>query len=460
MVCDFAYGEAIAATPVGAGGEGGAGGGEPSGCAPPPKAICAWSWEEPEPCMLAPGLGLAPLSPTTTWGDPNEALAGHSVVGTPAVLELDDDDCDGSVDAFDRPEIVFMTAATGASPWQGALHAAQVRNGLIELTWTAPPADPPNDPTSSIAAARMGLGAIIAVCTVDERVRAYDESGAERWLGPPSARCDSLAIADLQQDGGISVVSESQVFHASSGALMATYGPAPGHGFVIADVDDAHASELEIVTAGRIYRPNGLLLLDSELPDGFVAVGSDGAPVVISVDPMEAKMLMWRDDQGSAEVLSTYDLHAPFSQACPAGSNGALRSGGPPVVYGSIPSTKAWDVGVSTSRGFVTYRIGEPDPIWAYPRLDCDGGTRGSTAHDFDGDGLAEAAVYGPDSVELLGSDGSLLQSFCRTGEPGPAPPLVVDLDADRFGEVLTTRSARLGGLCQGAPQVGLGVLE
>jgi hypothetical protein len=387
-------------------------------------------------------------------------------------LPLIDDNCDGAADQHDRARVLAMTAG---GPEHGVLHALSFREGAMVEDWSAGPGEGSlNDPTAATAAARSTDGSgIIAVCTEDERIRAYDGEGNELWLGPVSTLCDSLAIADI--GGSSKVVSESQILDAS-GALVADYGPAPSHGFVVVDIED-NATGLEILTAAVVYDSSGAFIMDTGLGGEYVAVGDfegDNSPIkdleVVGIDPDQARLSLWRMSGGAvATPLRTgIDLHAALPIACPPASPGATASGGLPLLS-DITGDGYLDVGVATARGYVVYDgvkllnsmvTDENTVAWAIPRLDCDGGLRGSTAFDFDRDGSAEVLAGNDSLMALFDTAGNELESWCNTAEPGHAHPLVVDLDGDGFVEVVTPESARGATTCSGQMNAGVSLRQ
>ncbi len=419
----------------------------------PPYGRCVPAPEAAD-CTLSPATAPPAFEPLAAWGDAAAPFAENSIVGAPVVLPLDDDNCDDHVDRYDGAEIIFATAAQDAgAPLHGVLHAFGLVGDSLVPRWSSAPATPPNDPRSALAAVRdSGHEALIAVCTEGERIRAYDGEGVERWLGPPSARCDSLALIDVDYDGVVDVISESQVLDGADGSVVAAYGPAPSHGFAVVDLVAAPQLIWEIVTANRIYDHFGTVLADSGGAEGFVAVAGG---VIYAVDPAAHQLRTWSFDGTSVQHIAEVDLHAPFSGSCPPGSAGELLSGGPPAV--ALQSDAApGAAGVHTALGYVVHR---PDGslVWAAPGEDCDAPTRGSSFFDFDGDGDAEVVRYlGQQLVVHEGGDGTLLHSACNTGEPGPAHPLVADVDADGFGELLAFAGSRRPETCDLGQQAGV----
>lgn len=441
-VCDFTGGDAVVAHPLGS---------FPA-CPEPLVGLCKPAPPADANCLMVSdqagqaGQADLQLSVSGAWGDAAVPDAADSVVTSPVVLGLDDDNCDGVVDGFDRPEIIFMTASDGGGGTHGTLQVHQVGDEGLDEVWSSTPGTPPNDPTTHAAAARMQDEVIIAVCTADERVRAYDGAGAERWLGPASAACDSIAIVDIDGDGVLEVVTESQILDGVTGEEVATYGPAPSHGFVVGPM---MGGPPRIVTATRVYDSEGTVLADAGLPEGFVALMGQ---VVVAVDPALGQLHLWRAYEDHAVVDATIDLGAPFSGSCPVGT----LSGGPPAVIG-FPSAAV--IGLMTALGPILLDEGG-EVSWAADDVACGEGTRPVTLHDLDGDREPEILAHRDGRLRIYGSDGAVLAEPCAAVEDVPVLPIVADLDADGFGEVVSVASARFGALCDGSPQAGVLVRE
>ena len=377
-------------------------------CAAPFEGQCVERAILPVPCGLEPAETVG-IDPGATFG------ATLDVASTPAALQLEDTNCDGIVDRFDAPRMFFLSS-------DGVLHAVQMRGGDIKWLWSSPPATPSNDPASTIAVATTyDGGTIIAVCTDDERVRAYDETGYERWLGQASARCDSLQIADMDKDNQLEVISESQVLRSHNGTERISYGPAFSRGFAVRD----H----EIFTSSKVYKLNGQILTPVTAPDGYVALaGGD----VVSVDPAGSTITVW--NLHTTEVVQIkVDYDALFGDSCPV----STPSGGPPAI-GDIDGDGKADVAISTALGVVAFDRHLATPLWIAPRLDCEHGQRAAMIFDLDGDYFGDVLLYERASIEVLsGENGALLASTCNSNEGGLAAPLAIDTDGDGFGEIV-----------------------
>src|SRR6185503_6474331 len=214
-------------------------------CLPKPPE-CAENERPGDPITCLPKCEykppLAQFSPVLkySWGDPAAPATKDSVMMAPVVIQLDDDTCDGVIDERDIPEIVFTTFAGGDYNNSGTLHAISIVGGAVVEKWSVSAASSPIHPGRSIAAGNIdGLpGNEIVVCTVDNRVRAYDAAGKELWLGPPGQNCFMPSLADLDQDGKVEVVVESQILAGDTGLpIVAAFSPPNTANVVVSDVD-------------------------------------------------------------------------------------------------------------------------------------------------------------------------------------------------------------------------------
>jgi hypothetical protein len=414
-------------------------------------------------CTALPdGLSGAPAL-KAAWGDAAAIDAQDSVIATPLVIDLEHDACNG-------PEIVFLTAASNGAASDGALHAIGVRAGSAVPLWTATAgSSAPNDPAKGVAAARTPEGeALIVVCTADQRVRVYSGS-VEVWTGEPSAACSHPSIVDFYDNGQAQIVTPSQVLRASSGdVLVEAFSPPIDGTVVVADTGGDYGPE--IVSAGRVYRRDGVLIADSGLAGSYVAVADldgDGVPEIVGVQSGSGQhhLFVWRLVNGlTAEVVrQPLDLHAGLSDPCVPGDPGADASGGPPVLA-DFDGDGLPDVGVATARGYVALQGKKLlDPavtdalLWAVPAPDCQGGRRGSVAFDFDGDDSSEVIYADGASVAIFaGKDGAVIFSECNPSEPTDGYPVVADADGDGFADLVVPASSRGGATCAGKKLAGV----
>lgn len=423
-------------------------------------------------CELADlDVGSAGTIPSAHWGDPAAVDAADSIISPPVVAQLDDDDCNDVVDWRDAPDLVFMTATIGATAGHGRLVAATLgANELVEK-WSDVPVTSPNDPATQIASARHDGEAYVVVCTDDERVRAYDHLGGERWLSEPLLACDAPAVGIL--DGAPAVVTEGGILSLTTGVIEVAFTSALSGPPIIADVHAATAGN-EIVTPNEVRAADGTPIADTARPGSFVAVADldgDTSPEMITVESQSGQhhLVVWQLDPAGSPVFvrTDIDLHGSLSDPCLVAEPGADRSGGPPTIA-DLTGDGSPDVAVAGARGLVVFDgaalmnalVNPEDTLVAEVSLsDCSDGRRGVSAFDFDDDGALELVARDAQELRIVSAiDGSILWSTCAPSEPGFGLTPIVDADRDGSADLIGFASARDAAECGATTHAGVSV--
>lgn len=450
-------------------------------CLPKPPQ-CAEGEEPGDPitclakCEYQPPIGE--LSPVLkyAWGDPAAANTQDSVMMAPIVIQLDDDTCDDIVDERDIPEIVFFTFAAGNYNGNGTLHAISIVDGAVVEKWTANAgATSPNHPGRSIAGGNIdGIpGNEVVVCTTDGRVRAYASDGTQLWLSP-AGTCTMPSLADLDQDGDVEVIADSQVLDGVTGtAEVAAMTPANAQNMVAYDMTGDGL--LDLVTPERVYASDGTLIADSGVPARYVALGDldkDGVPEVVASDYNLHALVIWHLDPnapgGVAVLRQGIDINGVLNpNLCAVGSAGNTRGGGPPTVadfngdgfpdvalaggvgYAVFDGTKLMDPAIANNQTF----------LWVKQTQDCSSAATGSSVFDFDGDGAAEV-VYGDERLMHVydGATGTTLFETCNTNGTLFEYPLVADVDSDGQADIVVVSNSYSSFNCSGVKTSGVRV--
>ncbi|HMY17685.1 MAG TPA: VCBS repeat-containing protein, partial [Polyangium sp.] len=438
----------------------------------------------PRPPDCAPGMEPGPNDPITcftkceyhppagvfepvlkySWGDPKAPMYKDAVMMTPVVIQLDDDTCDGVVNERDIPEIVFMSFPNGVYGAYGKLHAISIVNGQIVEKWSAYTGDPSSlDAGENIAAGNIdGVpGNEIVVCTYDERARAYDAQGKELWTSAPG-HCFMPSLADLDQDGDVEVILESQILDGKTGATVSNLPlPLLDHpnraNIVPYDVDND--GKLDIVSAVKVMRPDGSTMIDTGLVGTFVAVGDldkDGVAEIIGPDFVNHRLRVWHLDPsapgGYKMIRSGIDINGTLSPTlCPPGSSGSMWGGGPPTVA-DFNGDGFPDVGLAGGIGYAAFdgkklmdpNVADADTfIWLRQTLDCSSSSTGSSVFDFDGDGRAEVIYADEYKMHVYaGPDGSVLFETCNTDATLFEYPVVADVDNDGQADLVVVSNS------------------
>jgi hypothetical protein len=438
--------------------------GQPPG--DPPTCLQACEYRPP----------AAPFAPELkySWGNINAPNTQDSVMMAPVVIQLDDDSCDGVINERDIPDIVFLTFASGQYNDNGTLHVISIINGTVVEKWTKNAgAISPNHPGRSIAAGNFDgkPGNEIAVCTTDGRVRAYSATGEQLWLSLPGA-CAYPAIADLNSDGKVEVIADSQILDGATGARVAAFTTMVGYG--VYDIDGN--GKLDIVGGGRALGPDGRSVL-ALAPAGFigssVAIGDldrDGKPEVAVATPSTHTLSIWHYDTTAPNnfgvIRQNIDINGVLSPLlCPFDTAGRTSGGGPPTIA-DFNGDGFPDVALAGGVGYAVFdgvklmnpSVWNPNTLlWSKQTQDCSSAQTGSSVFDFNGDGKAEV-VYGDETNLRIynGIDGDLLYNTCNTNGTLFEYPLVADVDNDGQADIIVVSNNYSGYECNGTKTTGV----
>jgi hypothetical protein len=346
-------------------------------------------------------------------------------------------------------------------------------DGLLVETWSDAPDVSRNDPSTQIASARFDGEAYVVVCTEDDRLRAYDHLGVERWLSDPMIACDAPTVGDL--DGTASVVTEGGIVSLATGQVSVPFAVALSGPPLIADVFGPTLGN-EIVTPNEVLQGDGTPIANTSRPGSFVVVADldgDAAPEMITVESGSGQheLVIWQLDPAGSPVIvrADVDTHASMVDICLPADPGADRSGGPPAIA-DLTGDGTMDLAVAGARGVVVFdgaalmNTALPDDqtvLMEIPLIDCDGGRRGLSAFDFDHDGINELVARDALNVHILSTlSASVTWSACNPTEAGFGITPIADVDRDGSADLLGFASARTGANCSGATHSGVTVFS
>ncbi len=492
-VCDYSLGPA----PQGMGGGGGSGGTggmcgggfspQTGKCLPAPPE-CAPGQDPGNPLTCLPECEYIPPSQDFSvtlkyaWGGDVALPSDTDVMMTPIVTQLDDDNCNGVVDANDIPEIVFSTFSGGAYYKQGTLHAISVIDGVVVDKWSAPNAVQPGSTPASADLDGDGLPEVVAclnpgpsgnsccdALAQNTGVIAFRGDGSTLWTQTDTSKVhcgyESPAIADLDQDGNPEIVVGLTILDGVTGAIERELDPATSWGVTLSGIADVDGDGLlDVVTGQRAYRADGSVIWDlrtgpQTIPSGYHAVGDfdlDGSPEVVVISSSGPHtMSLVRYDAGSAngaEVIRVgVDINNGISTATFCGA--ASEYGGGPPTVADFNGDGVPDVGAAGAVGYIVLDGAKlMDPAFSNSQLaawfqtthDCSSAVTGSAVFDFNGDGQAEV-VYS-DEYHLWMYDGTtgtnLIPSTCNTTGTLWEYPVVADVDNDGQADIVVASNA------------------
>jgi hypothetical protein len=441
-----------------------------------------------EKCEYHPPIGKFEPILKYAWGSPTATNNADSVMMTPIVVQLDDDNCDGVVDERDIPEIVFSTFSSGQYQADGTLHAISIVDKKVVEKWkVAPAAADALWPGAHLAAGNIDgkPGNEIVTCTRASstdgtaHVRAYDAKGKLLWLSDVVGGCRVPSIADLDGDGQPEVITETHILDGKTGAILhALAGPLGGE-TTVADLDSDGVPE--IVSSLRVWDNKGALLADAQaatvtnaLPGGsYVAIGDfdkDGVPEIVTADSARHMLHVWRYDPkatGKVTVVRrNIDINGSLSPSlCPSGSAGNTRGGGPPTIAdfngdGTPDVAMAGGVayGVYDGKKLLDATVADPT-LWLKQTHDCSSAATGSSVFDFDGDGKAEVIYSDEQFLRIYrGTDGTELFKTCNTTGTLTEYPVIADVDNDGHADIIVASNSYSSITCPdgGSKQAGV----
>lgn len=370
-------------------------------------------------CGPSPPIQVAnPFEVVVEWSW--EGLPGYPRVGTiPLAGQLDDDNLDGAIDAFDCPELVVLVARPWPENWDGL---AVVLDGCAGT-----PLEQIDDVDASVSpllADVDGLpGAEIIVKGVDGAIRAHKPDGSFVWLGasPPEV-VPALGAFGLDNGGRITV--GGTFLNASDGQVATPTVFQPGR--LVVGADNDLDGEVELLN-GRGASAESLgvewiTTLSDPDPSWPVVVQADSDPegelVLVTLD--EVYLL---DHQG--DVLQVVALPSPAMPAWP----------GVPCAA-DLDGDGQTEVVVPNGDALLALSLPSLQVIWTAPVND--NGIAGCAAFDFERDGSYEV-VYGDMSgIRFFdGTSGAEVASQPRSSGTAYEYPVIVDIDSDGSAEVI-----------------------
>jgi hypothetical protein len=403
---------------------------------------------EPPPLsdLLAPTIGWS-------WTGPGGET---SVLVTPLVGNLDDDNDDGFVDLCDTPDVVV--AAVDLPPnktdvWPlGHLYVIDGASGETSVAIEHPidaainpaMADLDGDGRMEILALEPSAANSPYVIT-SRRLVAFDGAGMLLWQSDhwqASRGGGALATADLDADGDPEILAPEYVSDSAGNYLWGPLLPALNHSMPIA-VDLDLDGNLELMFGGTAYDHDGgeplFAVPGTELNRGSVAVAN------FDDDP-QPELYVRSSVHWIVEHDGTIKATCPINdQIGTSGSPVAIRDldgdGSAEIVFGSGDQVHVLEV------------VGDQCVVRWSRKLDLTVAQSSGTMFDLLGDGRAEAIYADQSKLLVFADDGSIVFQTPRTAREEIANPIVADVDGDGAAEVLVVSSEPLAAAGESPPQ-------
>jgi hypothetical protein len=393
-------------------------------------------------CRYVPPTGE--FEPVVQWD-----WSLESSLAMPLVVQLTDDDGDGTIGPSDVPDIVAPTYIGGYDNAHLTAFEGDDGDVLWQTTGTAicgavsPAAgDLDGDGTVELVTltSRGGCGG-----GATQTLIAYSHTGALEWEGTATVvtRYGSLAIADLEGDGSPEILGGGSIFGStgtrrwSQPELNRILGNLAVDAPTIADVD--LDGRMEVIASNVAFNDDGTVLWrGGSVVDGFTAIGrivrtsASAGPEVIAVNQTMFQVL---------DGATGASLFGPITYE----SSGILA--GPPTLADFDADGRA-EVGVAGDNRYVVFDLDLPAPHvrWSVASMDSSTGSVGSTVFDFDADGSAEVIYRDECHLRILsGMDGSVLWYASSTSVTAMEYPVIADVDADGNAEMVVTSNSFSG---------------
>ena len=422
----------------------------PSDPDPQPAATCSLAPDDLDgllPCELPPPSDTIEPIIAWTWTGP----AGEdSVLATPLVANLDDDNGDGFVDVCDTPDIVVAAVDLPPGkqdPWpSGHLHVIDGAGGhsrriITPIDAAVNPAlgDLDGDGVAEIVALQA-QGPNSPYQLAQRRLLAFRADGELLWAGAHwqlSRGGGALSIADLDGDQQPEVLAPEYVTNADGELLWAPPSPAQAYSMPIAvdlDLDGA----LEVLFGGTAYTNTGVKLFDTPtVPanQGSVAVANFDA------DPTPELYVQHAGSHGVIEHDGT------LKAACPTGTVDLPGAGGYPVAIHDLDGDAQAELLFGYGDHLYVLGIeGEACVVRWSQKIDTSDGISSGTAFDLLGDGKSEAIYADRSHIRLYGEDGTLVFQDLHSARESIANPVVADIDGDGAAEIVIVSSEPVAG--------------
>ncbi|WP_052551515.1 FG-GAP repeat domain-containing protein [Enhygromyxa salina] len=402
--------------------------------------------DAPLPCDVGPtSVTINPVVAWTWTGPAGE----DSVIVTPLVGNLDDDNEDGIVDLCDRPDLVVLAVDLSANANKkdtfvpaGHIYVLDTKTGQTKWTFATPVdatatpalADLDGDGTAEILAFERSEESLGQVG--ERRVIAFEADGSVRWISDTWVWSDGgggLAVADLDADGSPEILAPEHVLSADGQLLWAPANPPPADSVPIAadlDLD----GELEVLFGRSVFAADGTELFELPLPGnknlGVAAIANF-------------------DDDAFPEIYIQAAQHHIFEHdGQPKAHCGAAGGAGKgrPVSILDVDSDGQAELLAHHGTWFRATTIvnGQCAPLWSV-KVNHDS-TSAAIGFDFLADGSAETVLADLDWVRLYGAQGDAVAQIQRRARPSSANPVIADADNDGAAELIIVGSEPIGG--------------
>ncbi len=405
---------------------------------------------ELDQCLPLSEIGECQYRPDLITGEFNEVVllwnwTEEDVFTQPVVGNLSDDNGDGVIDDLDTPDIVFASFSGYVHSAPGRLRVLNGDDGTVLLRQDYPAIDP----GSGIALADVdddGEQEIVACHHSGGGLYVFENDGTLLWDIPGgcrntggSDRWSYPAVADLEGDGTIEIITDYTIISEGIVRCEAAVGPASGISPAAVPVDIDGDGDLEIVTGRRAMDENCNILWD------VAAITQEGHPSVADLDLDGLPEVVVAS--GQLHILNGEDGTARWPARTIEGGSGISFAssiadfdgdGRPEIAQPGNRLLTLYDVDCLPEGDPAHCGSGRTDMIvWTYPTNDgsC---CAGAAAFDFEGDGTVEI-VYADEILLRVfrGDDATVLYEDERNSATLWEYPVIADVNNDDHAEIV-----------------------
>ena len=404
-------------------------------------------------CEYRPPVGNLDARVQWQWGPVADEYANFTDVwATPTVGRVHDANCDGVVDRFDPPNVVFVSGdargtccscggytpstchtgvlrvldgVTGAEVWS-LRKASDASIGFMGLSVALGDVD--GDQRMDIVAV-TGEGYVVVINGEGEVTHTSNHpivgssAGGFGWGG-------GLAIADMNHDGHAEIAYGTTVFTTIGGVLTRVFEIGSTGSSALSILTNLDGDDnLELLRGRAAYKLDGTELWNrNDLANGHPAVGDfdlDGVHEVVLVSAGEVFVL---------DAATGVTKFGPLAL-------GGTGSGGPPTVA-DFDGDGAPEIGVAQANFYSVLEANVAEAslelLWQTANHDLSSSVTGSTVFDFEGDGSAEV-VYNDECFLWVydGATGAVRFATPTTSFTATEASVVADIDGDDHAEMI-----------------------
>jgi hypothetical protein len=366
------------------------------------------------------------------WSGVSTAPAYNSVINTPIIANLTDDDGDGDIDDDDTPDVIFVATAeglgllmpgylvvldgaTGTEHWTSLGFVGFIQPSVVDV-------DGDGWPEILLA------GKNAATLTL------LDYTGDELWSTAVGSGLYSI-VTDLENDGDVEIIHGASIIDATTGRVEQTIPSTYGNFQVVGDIDQDGLQDL--VFSDGVWDGYGAKMWEHK------NAGSYAFPTIVDID----------GDPGGEVVLvmngtiRVYDDDGTELWDAPNDSPDAVWI----PCAGDFDGDGDVEIAWADKTHFNMYEL-DGTKRWAMPIRDSSGASSCST-FDFDADGAYEIVYADEDTLWMF--DGRTGAVRFTDGSHGSGTlveyPSIGDVDGDGSVEIISP-STQFAPLFTGSP--------